>query len=117
MGNKLFESNPEIIGSEKTLLKEEQDYFNRVKSILHSKYRKNLYSDFNLEISLEEKSFENTQIIQPKLEDISWLDYIFRYLDYILNSNNRAQWASELKTALTQQTFLFENNYNSNFFF
>ena len=117
MGNILFESNPPIFGPQKSLLKEEQKYFNRVNAILHKKYRDNLYSDNNLEISLEQKSFENNQVIQPKLEDISWLDYIFRHLNFVLSKNNNVQWAIELKTTLSKEIFLFENKYYSDFFY
>ena len=117
MGNKLFESNPTIIGPEQTLLKNEQNYFNRVNAILHKRYRANLYSDYNLAVSLEQKSFENNQVIQPKLEDISWLDYIFRHLDFVISKNNKAIWAIELKNALSKEIFLFENKYFSNFFY
>ena len=117
MGNKLFESNPTIIGPEQTLLKNEQNYFKRVNAILHKRYRANLYSDYNLAVSLEQKSFENNQVIQPKLEDISWLDYIFRHLDFVISKNNKAIWAIELKNALSKEIFLFENKYFSNFFY
>ena len=117
MGNKLFESNPPIFGSQKSLLKEEKKYFERVNTILHNKYRANLYSDYNLEVSLEQKSFENNQVIQPKLEDISWVDYIFRHLNFILSKNNNVQWAIDLKNTLSKEVFLFENKYYSNFFY
>ena len=117
MGNKLFESNPPIFGPQKSLLKDEKKYFNRVNSILHNKYRTNLYSDYNLEISLEQKFFENNQVLQPQLEDISWLDFIIRDLNFILLKNNKVQWATDLKNILSKEVFLFENKYYSNFFY
>ena len=117
MGNKLFESNPPIFGPQKSLLKDEKKYFNRVNSILHNKYRANLYSDYNLEKSLEQKSFENNQVLQPQLEDISWLDFIIRHLNFVLLKNNKVQWATDLKNVLSKEVFLFENKYYSNFFY
>ena len=120
MGNKIFESKPTIIGYEKeiTLTKEEKNYFDRINSLLKLNYESNLYSTKNLIASLELKRFDksNNQIKQIK-EDISWIKYINKHLDYILSKNNNLQWASELKFLISNEMFFYENNYFSNFFY
>ena len=118
MGNNFLESIPAIKGRNENLSVEEKNYFNKINSILHIFYRNNLYSDYNLEVSLEQKSFENSQIIRKKkLEDISWLDYIYRHLNYIKNKYNDAQWTTELEELLSQELFLYENKFHSNIFY
>ena len=117
MGNKLLESNPTIIGKNKTLSKGETQYFNRVNTILHNNYISNLYSDNNLAVSLEEKSFEQNFLKKTKLEDITWLDKIFRHLSLVNYKYKNAYWITELKTSLSNEIFLYENNFLSNFFY
>ena len=63
MGN-VLESIPTVLGKKEDLSEEEQGYFNRINSLLHKDYRDNLYSDYNLEVSLEQKSFEDNRIIK-----------------------------------------------------
>ena len=117
MGNKILESNPIIFGSGKDLSKDEKQYFDRVKTILKNNYNSNLYSDYNLEFSLEQKSFENTHFAKKNIEDISWDDYIINHLNSVMLKYNNAQWASELKVLLSKEVFIYENNYFSNFFY
>ena len=74
MGNNLFESNPTIKGPSIPLSPLEQKYFSKVNSILHNNYTENLYSDSNLEISLQKKSFLESQVFEEELVDIAWLD-------------------------------------------
>ena len=117
MGN-VFESNPTVLGEKEDLSKEERRYFNRINSILHRDYRENLYSDYNLEVSLEQKSFENNQILKKKrLEDISWLEYLYRHLDFVKNKYRNPRWATDLLNSLSKEIFFYENNYYSNFFY
>ena len=118
MGNNFLESIPTVKGQNENLSVDEKKYFNKVNSILHIFYRNNLYSDYNLEVSLEQKSFENSQIIKKKiLEDISWLDYIYRNLINIKRKCNNALWANELQILLSKEIFLYENRYHSNIFY
>ena len=117
MGNKLLESNPTIIGKNETLSKEETQYFNRVNNILYNNYISNLYSDNNLAVSLEEKSFEQNFLKKTKLEDITWLDKIFRHLSLVNYKYKNAYWITELKTSLSNEIFLYENNFFSNIFY
>ena len=117
MGNKIFESSPTILGNEKNLSKDTKQYFDRIKTILRNNYNSNLYSDYNLEVSLEQKSFENTHFSKKKLEDISWYDYIINHLNLIITKYNNSQWATELKVSLSKEIFIYENNYFSNFFY
>ena len=118
MGNYFLESNPTIKGSGKSLSKKEKQYFNRINSILHKNYRNNLYSNYNLAKSLEQKSFENNKLLKKgKIEDISWIDYIFRHLNFVIQKYKNVQWALELKIALSKEIFLYENKYFSNFFY
>ena len=117
MGN-LLESIPTIKGKSVDLSKNEKKYFDKVNSILHIFYRNNLYSDYNLEVSLEQKSFENSQMIRKKkLEDISYLDYIYRNLYYIKRKYNNPQWVTELEVYLSKEIFLYENKYFSHIFY
>ena len=117
MGNKILESNPPIFGKKNYLSRKEEEYFNRVNLILHNNYRENLYSDYNLEVSLEQKNFENNVIKHGKLEDISWLDYINRHLYSVYQKYRNALWTSELQIEITKETFLSENKYFSEFFY
>ena len=118
MGNKLLESNPTIIGKSESLSKEENRYFNRINTILHNNYHSNLYSDYNLAASLEQKSFEQNHFFNKKnLEDITWLDNINRHLSLVNYKYKNAHWISELKASLSNEIFLYENNYFSNFFY
>ena len=116
MGN-IFESIPTVLGEKKDLSKEEQTYFNRINSLQHKKYRENLYSDYNLEVSLEQKSFENNQIIKGKLEDITWLEYLYRHLGFVNRKYRNPQWVADLQISLSKEIFLYENKYYSNFFY
>ena len=116
MGN-IFESNPTVLGEKEDLSNEEQEYFNRVNSLLHKDYRENLYSDYNLEVSLEQKSFENNQMIKMKLEDISWLEYIYRHLDNVNRKYRNPRWVADLQNSLSKEIFFYENKYYSNFFY
>ena len=119
MGNFIFESNPTIFGSGKSFSKNEQKYFNRVNDLLRSNYENNLYSLENLESSLEQKYFNNNKKLKQKEieQDISWIDYIYEHLDFVMTNHNNIQWASELKTLLSREVFVYENNFNSNFFY
>jgi hypothetical protein len=119
MGSIIFESNPTIFGSDKSFSKKEQNYFNRVNNLLKVNYEKNLYSMENLEASLEQKYFNNNkQLKQNQIEeDISWIDYIYEHLDFIIANHNNIQWASELKALLSREVFVYENNFCSNFFY
>ena len=119
MGSFIFESNPTIFGSGKSFSKKEQEYFNRVNDLLKSNYEKNLYSMDNLEASLEQKYFNNKkQLKQNQIEeDISWIDYIYEHLDFVIANHNNIQWASELKTLLSREVFAYEYNFCSNFFY
>jgi len=120
MGNKIFESKPTIIGFEKgtKLIKEEQNYFDRINTLLKLNYESNLYSTKNLIASLELKRFDKSKNqIKHIKEDISWIDYINKHLDFVLSKNNNIQWASELKFLISKEMFFYENNYFSNFFY
>lgn len=119
MGSFIFESNPTIFGSGKSFSKNEQKYFNRVNSLIKYNYEKNLYSMENLEASLEQKYFNNNkQLKQNQIEeDISWIDYIYEHLDFVIANHNNIQWATELKFLLSREVFVYENNFYSNFFY
>ena len=119
MGSFIFESNPTIFGNGKSFSKNEQKYFNRINNLLRSNYENNLYSIENLESSLEQKYFNNNKQLKQKHieEDISWIDYIYEHLDFVMTNHNNIQWASELKTILSREVFVYENNFNSNFFY
>ena len=119
MGSFIFESNPTIFGNGKSFSKNEQKYFNRVNDLLRSNYENNLYSLENLESSLEQKYFNNNKKLKQKEieQDISWIDYIYEHLDFVMTNHNNIQWASELKTLLSREVFVYENNFNSNFFY
>ena len=73
MGNNILESNPIILGKKKKLSNQEQEYFQKINGILRNRYDQNLYSDDNLKISLEQKTFESNQFLQVQIEDISWI--------------------------------------------
>ena len=112
----ILESNPILKGSSISLNYLEHNYFSKVNSILRNNYETNLYSDTNLEISLQKKSFEQSQIIQGKLEDVSWLDYIYNHLNY-LKKKKENTWAMELEEELMNQSFFYVNEYLSDFFY
>ena len=66
---------------------------------------------------MEEKSFEQNFLKKTKLEDITWLDKIFRHLILVNYKYKNAYWITELKTSLSNEIFLYENNFLSNFFY
>ena len=117
MGNNIFESNPTIKGKNKKLSLKQKQYFNRVNTILRNNYLSNLYSDYNLQVSLEQKSFENSQLKPNKLEEISWIDFIYRHLESVIKQYVNANWVIELKNALSKEPFVSENKYFSDFFY
>ena len=117
MGNTFLESRPMLFGKTNKFSTQENNYFSRVNDILKQNYENNLYSDENLKISLEQKSFESSQYMQVKLEDITWLDYIYRHLRTVMNKYKNVLWARELYNALSKEIFVSENKYTSNFFY
>lgn len=118
MGNKVFESKPIAIGKATKAPQEAQEYFKRINTILHDNYINNLYSDKNLEVSLDRKSFEHDPRSQNQIEDISWLDNIYNYLQSKNSKNtNNIPWITELENALSKELFLYENRYISDFFY
>ena len=116
MGNIFFESNPPIKGPSIPLSNIEQKYFSKVNSLLHKNYIDNLYSDTNLEISLQKKSFVESQILEDELQDISWFNYLLNHLEEV-KKNKRMTWANELEELLLQETFFYQNKYLSEFFY
>ena len=112
----LFESSPPIQGKSTFLTSQEQNYFSKVNTLLHKYYTNNLYSDYNLEVSLQKKSFDETQMAQEHLEDISWLDYILKHLKKVKRNINMT-WAVELEELLLKESFLYKNSYLSDFFY
>ena len=112
----LFESSPPIQGKSTFLTSQEQNYFSKVNTLLHKYYTNNLYSDYNLEVSLQKKSFDETQMVQEHLEDISWLDYILKHLKKVKRNINMT-WAVELEELLLKESFLYKNSYLSDFFY
>ena len=104
----LFESSPPIQGKSTFLTSQEQNYFSKVNTLLHKYYTNNLYSDYNLEVSLQKKSFDETQMAQEHLEDISWLDYILKHLKKVKRNINMT-WAVELEELLLKESFLYKN--------
>ena len=112
----IFESSPPIQGKSTFLTSQEQNYFSKVNTLLHKYYTNNLYSDYNLEVSLQKKSFDETQMVQEHLEDISWLDYILKHLKKVKRNINMT-WAVELEELLLKESFLYKNSYLSDFFY
>ena len=112
----IFESTPPIKGNSISLTPLEQNYFSKVNTLLHNYYNNNLYSDSNLEISFQKKSFNDNQIAQDNLEDISWLNYIFNYLKKVQLDINMT-WAGELEELLLKESFFYKNKYLSDFFY
>ena len=112
----IFESSPPIQGKSTSLTSQEQNYFSKVNTLLHKYYTNNLYSDYNLEVSLQKKSFDETQMVQEHLEDISWLDYILKHLKKVKRNINMT-WAVELEELLLNESFLYKNSYLSDFFY
>ena len=116
MGSYIFESNPPIKGPSTYLSDIEQKYFSKVNTILHNNYMYNLYNDLNLEISLQKKSFMDSQIDNYELQDISWIDFILNHLEDV-KKNHRMTWADDLKEELLKEQFLLTNKYLSDFFY
>ena len=112
----ILESNPIIKGRSISQNYLEQNYFSKINTILRDDYINNLYSDTNLEISLQKKTFDQSQIIQGKMEDISWLDYIYKHLHSVKKKKENT-WAIELEEELLNQSFFYNNNYLSDFFY
>ena len=113
MGNKIgIESHPTLIGKTPKIEIDEKPYFDRIKSLERSYYINNMYSDNNLNISLEIKSFKSNPIRPNNIQDISWLDYIISYLD-----KKHYSWCGELIFFIQSQQFLSENKYDSIFFY
>ena len=113
MGNKIgIESHPTLIGKTPKIEIDEKPYFDRIKSLERSYYLNNMYSDNNLNISLEIKSFKSNPIRPNNIQDISWLDYIISYLD-----KKHYSWCGELIFFIQSQQFLSENKYDSIFFY
>ena len=108
MGNNFFESDPPIKGSSIPLSNIEQKYFSKVNSLLHKNYIDNLYSDTNLEIRLQKKSFVESQILEDELQDISWFNYRLNHLKEV-KKNKRMTWANGLEELLLQETFFYQN--------
>ena len=116
MGNNFLESSPPIKGPSIPLSKFEQKYFSKVNTLLHKNYMQNLYSDLNLEISLQKKSFLESQILQEELRDINWFEYLINHLEKV-KKNRDMTWAAELEELLKKETFFYENKYLSDFFY
>ena len=113
MGNKIgIESHPTLIGKTPKIEIDEKPYFDRIKSLERSYYINNMYSDNNLNISLEIKSFKSNPIRPNNIQDISWLDYIISYLN-----KKHYSWCGELIFFIQSQQFLSENKYDSIFFY
>ena len=116
MGNNFLESSPPIKGPSIPLSLFEQKYFSKVNTLLHKNYMQNLYSDLNLEISLQKKSFLESQILQEELRDINWFEYLINHLEKV-KKNRDMTWAAELEELLKKETFFYENKYLSDFFY
>ena len=117
MGNKIpIESIPPIRGETPNINLEEKPYFNRVKTILRNSYINNMYSDNNLNNSLEIKSFKSNPTHPKDIQDISWLEYIENYLEDTRDKYHYS-WCTELLIFIKNQNFLTENKYDSIFFF
>ena len=116
MGNNFLESSPPIKGPSVSLTNFEQKYFSKVNTLLRKNYIQNLYSDLNLEISLQKKSFAESQILQEPLKDINWLEYIINHLEKVKRNKNMT-WANELEELLNKETFFYQNKYLSDFFY
>ena len=118
MGNKLnIESQPILRGDTPSIVSfDEKSYFDRVKLLQKDYYNTNMYSDNNLNISLEIKSFKTNPIRPNNIQDISWLDYIINYLERTENSKHYS-WCHELLYFIRMQKFISENKYDSIFFF
>lgn len=118
MGNKLnIESQPILRGDTPSIVSfDEKSYFDRVKLLQKDYYNTNMYSDNNLNISLEIKSFKTNPIRPNNIQDISWLDYIINYIETTENSKHYS-WCHELLYFIRMQKFISENKYDSIFFF
>ena len=117
MGNKIpIESIPPIRGETPDINLEEKPYFDRVKTLLRNSYINNMYSDNNLNNSLEMKSFKSNPTHPKDVEDISWLEYIENYLEDTRDKHHYS-WCTELLIFIQSQYFLSENKYDSTFFF
>ena len=119
MGNKIqlpIESQPTLRGSNCGINNEEKPYFDRIKTFLRNCYTKNMYSDDNLKISLEYKSFKSNPTRPKDFEDLTWLQYITQYLENTIDTKHYS-WCSELLFFIQKQNFLLENKYVSIFFY
>jgi len=118
MGNKLnIESQPILRGDTPNIISfEEKSYFDRIKLLQKDYYITNMYSDNNLNISLEIKSFKTNPIRPNNIQDISWLDYIINYIERIEDTKHYS-WCHELLYFIRNQKFISENKYDSIFFF
>ena len=116
----IFESNPTIKGKTPHLSSQEKLYFNRVNTILKENYNTNLYSDDNLLLSFEAKSFTSNNLMPPnknQIQDISWLEYLLTQLKNFSVNYNNASWINELRIILNKECFYTENKYLSQFFY
>ena len=117
MGNKnQIESQPVLKGNSPYINIEEKPYFDRVKQYLRNSYINNKYSDNNLSISLEIKSFKTNPSHPKNIQDVSWLEYIENYLENNISQFNYS-WCTELLAYIKKQNFITENKYDSAFFY
>ena len=117
MGNLLkFESKPEIRGTTPKITLEESNYFFRINKLLRNNYIDNMYSNTNLDNSLVIKPFRSKSFLPRNRGDITWLDYIKKYIREIIDESNYS-WSIELLNFINKQTFLFESKYDSIFFY
>ena len=117
MGNLLQESHPPIKGESPDIKGNDKVYFDRVNTILHNNYQNNLYSDSNLVMSLELKSFITNPVHPGDVNDISWLDYIYNYISNEVINNKHYPWGTEMIYLLDNEHFLSENKFDSLFFY
>ena len=118
MGSKLnIESQPILRGDTPNINSiEGKSYFDRVKLLQKDYYNINMYSDNNLNISLEIKNFKTNPIRPNNIQDITWLDYIINYLERAEDTKHYS-WCHELLYFIRSQKFVSENKYDSIFFF
>ena len=118
MGSKLnIESQPILRGDTPNINSiDEKSYFDRVKLLQKDYYNTNMYSDNNLNISLEIKNFKTNPIRPNNIQDITWLDYIINYIERTEDTKHYS-WCHELLYFIRSQKFISENKYDSIFFF
>ena len=118
MGNILnIESQPILRGDTPNINSiDEKSYFDRVKLLQKDYYNTNMYSDNNLNISLEIKNFKTNPIRPNNIQDITWLDYIINYIERTEDTKHYS-WCHELLYFIRSQKFISENKYDSIFFF